>query len=139
MSAAGDVARTVQAVRGATQIAVDEREMLLAGTRELVGEVLRANELAPQHVLSILFTATADLRSVAPAMAARQLGLHDTALLCAQEMAVDGSMPRVVRMMAHIRTALPAVHHVYLNGTETLRSQVPPIRAAPRSAGGGVP
>jgi chorismate mutase len=119
----------VRAVRGATQVAADDREVVLAATRELVGAVLQVNGLDPDDVLSILFTATGDLRSVAPAMAARQLGLHDTALLCAQEMAVPGSMPRVVRLMAHIDSERPRdrVRNVYLNGTETLVSEVPPV------------
>ena len=120
----------VRAVRGATRVDVDDREVLLGATRELVAEILQVNLLGPDDVLSILFTATADLRSVAPALAARQLGLHDAALLCAQEMAVDGSMPRVVRLMAHVRTELPRARHVYLNGTETLRADVPPVPAA---------
>jgi chorismate mutase len=122
----------VHAVRGATRVELDDREVLLGATRELLAQVLQVNRLEPDDVLSILFTATADLRSVAPAMAARQLGLHDAALLCAQEMAVDGSMPRVVRLMAHVRTPLPRaqVRHVYLKGTETLRADVPPVPVA---------
>ena len=119
----------VRAVRGATQVAVDDKEQVLAATRELVSQVLAANELAEDDVLSILFTATADISSVAPALAARQLGLNQPALICAQEMAVAGSMPRVIRLLAHIETTRPAgqVRNVYLNGTELLRVDVPAI------------
>ena len=120
-------ARTVRALRGATQVDGDEREIVLAATRELVGEVLSRNELGPQDVVSIVFTATRDLTAVAPALAARQLGLHDAALICAQEMWVEGSMPRVVRLLAHVETTRPRdqVVNVYLNGTEVLRADVP--------------
>ena len=119
----------VRAVRGATQVAVDEKEQVLAATRELVSQVLAANELVEDDVLSILFTATADISSVAPALAARQLGLNQPALICAQEMAVAGSMPRVVRLLAHIETDRTAgqVRNVYLNGTELLRVDVPAV------------
>jgi len=119
----------VRAVRGATQVAVDDKEQVLAATRELVSQVLAANELGEDDVLSILFTATADISSVAPALAARQLGLNQPALICAQEMAVAGSMPRVIRLLAHIETTRPAgqVRNVYLNGTELLRVDVPAI------------
>ena len=119
----------VRAVRGATQVAVDEKEQVLAATRELVSQVLAANELVEDDVLSILFTATADISSVAPALAARQLGLNQPALICAQEMAVAGSMQRVIRLLAHIETTRPAgqVRNVYLNGTELLRVDVPAI------------
>jgi chorismate mutase len=122
--------RTVRALRGATRVDADEREALLAATRELVGEVLARNDLAPQDVVSIVFTATRDLTAVAPALAARQLGLHDVALICAQEMWVEGSMPRVVRLLAHVETARrrDEVVNVYLHGTEVLRADVPAVR-----------
>ena len=65
----------VRAIRGAIQLDVDEREHLLACTRELVTEVLRANDLPTDDLISIVFTVTADLRSEFPALAARELGL----------------------------------------------------------------
>jgi chorismate mutase len=121
--------RTVRALRGATRVDADDRETILAATRELVGEILARNDLAPQDVVSIVFTATRDLTAVAPAMAARQLGLHDVALICAQEMWVEGSMPRVVRLLAHVETARrrDEVVNVYLHGTEVLRAEVPAV------------
>lgn len=116
-------------MRGATQVAVDDKETVLAATRELVTGVLEANGLTDGDVLSVIFTATRDLTSVAPALAARQLGLHDVALICAQEMWVENSMPRVVRLLAHVHTDRPReqLHNLYLNGTETLRSDVPAV------------
>ncbi|NLT54809.1 MAG: chorismate mutase [Actinomycetales bacterium] len=122
---------TIRAVRGATQVAADEREVVLAGARELVTEVMRRNDLTPDRFISVLFTATRDLTSVAPALAARQLGLHEVALMCAQEMYVDGSMPRVVRLMAHLETDREQLSNVYLNGTEVLRKDVPAIPGSP--------
>jgi chorismate mutase len=114
-----------QAVRGATQVDVDEREHVLEATRELVSAVLKANELDDDHVISMLFSATPDIRSVAPAFAARQLGLTEAALLCVQEMVVDGSMPRVIRLLAHVDTELSRkeITNVYLHGTDTLRRE----------------
>lgn len=121
--------RVIRAVRGATQVDVDEKEHVLALTRDLITEVMSANKLEPDDVISVVFSATPDVASVAPAVAARQLGLQDPALLCVQEMVVTGSMPRVVRLMAHIETDLPrdALQNVYHRGTELLRSDVPPI------------
>jgi len=126
-----EVTVTIRAVRGATQVAADEREVVLAGARELVTEVMRRNDLTPDRFISVLFTATRDLTSVAPALAARQLGLHEVALMCAQEMYVDGSMPRVVRLMAHLETDREQLSNVYLNGTEVLRKDVPAIPGSP--------
>jgi chorismate mutase len=119
----------VRAVRGATQVQRDDREHVLELTRELVAEVLVTNDLAPDDLISMLFTATPDIASVAPALAARQLGLHDVALICVQEMAVEGSMARVVRLLAHVETdrARHEIRNIYLHGTELLRVDVPPI------------
>ncbi|MFN0280893.1 MAG: chorismate mutase [Kineosporiaceae bacterium] len=122
----------LRAVRGATQVTNDDREHVLAATRELVERVMVDNDLSTDDVVSIVFTATRDVVSVAPALAARQLGLHEAALICAQEMWVEGSMPRVVRLLAHVETDRPRgrVANVYLNGTEVLRADVPPVPGA---------
>jgi chorismate mutase len=113
----------VRAIRGAIQLDEDEREHLLACTRELVTEVLRANDLDTANLISILFTVTADLRSEFPALAARELGLGDVPLLCTTEIDVPGAMPRVVRLMAHAEMDVPRaqVQHVYLRGAVALR------------------
>ena len=113
----------VRAIRGATQLDVDEREHLLASVSELLAEVLAANELRTEQLISILFTSTSDLTAEFPAVAARSLGLGDVPLLCARELDVAGAMPRVVRLMAHVETELDrgAIRHVYLRGATALR------------------
>jgi chorismate mutase len=113
----------VRAIRGAIQLDVDERAHLLSSTRELVTEVIAANELTGEDLISILFTCTADLRSEFPALAARELGLGDVPLLCTVEIDVPGAMPRVVRMLAHAETdrSRAQVQHVYLRGAVGLR------------------
>ncbi|GAB6898007.1 chorismate mutase [Kineosporia succinea] len=119
----------VRAVRGATQVDVDEREHVLERTRELVSEVMEANKLDQDSIISIFFTATQDVASVAPALAARQLGLNEPALICVQEMHVEGAMPMLVRLVAHIETDLARdeIQNRYLRGTDKLRVGVPPI------------
>jgi len=119
----------LRAVRGATQVDVDEKEHVLALTRDLVAEVMEVNKLTPDDVVSIVFSATRDICSVAPALAARQLGLHDPALLCLQEMHVEGAMPRLVRLLAHVETQLTRdqVRNVYQRGTDALRRDVPAV------------
>ena len=108
----------VRAIRGATQVAADDRDEVLGATRELVSTVLERNELDPADLISILFTATPDLVSEFPALAARELGLGDVPLMCATEIAVPHALPRVLRLMAHVETpkARAEVQHVYLRG-----------------------
>ena len=113
----------VRAVRGATQLEQDTREHMLDRVAELVTDVMEANGLVVDDFISIIFTATSDLVSEFPAYAARQLGFSDVPLVCARELEIEGSMPRVVRLMAHIETDLPRadVTHVYLHGAANLR------------------
>ena len=120
---------TVRAIRGATRVDSDDRDHVLLRSRELVRAFLAQNGLGSKDVVSMLFSATPDIRSVAPALAARQLGLHDVALLCVQEMAVDGAMAGVIRFLAHVDLDSPdvSIRNVYLHGTETLRQEIPPV------------
>ena len=113
----------VRAIRGAIQLDVDEREHVLSATRELVVAVLEANALAKADVISIMFTATHDVHSEFPAVAARELGLGDVPLMCAQELDIIGAMPLVIRLMVHVDTTLPRdqITHVYLRGATALR------------------
>lgn len=113
----------VRAVRGAIQVDRDDPADIVAGTRELITELLDRNELAPVDLISIMFTVTPDLTSCFPARAARDLGLADVPLLCATEVDVPGALPRVVRLLAHVESDRPrtAVRHVYLRGATRLR------------------
>ena len=117
---------TVRAVRGAIQVDGDDRDAILEGTAELVTEVMTRNELTPDDVISVLFTATPDLTAEFPALAARKIGFHDVPLLCATEIGVPGAMPRVVRLLMHVETDLPrsALEHVYLRGAVALRLDI---------------
>ncbi|MDP9394821.1 MAG: chorismate mutase [Actinomycetota bacterium] len=114
---------TVRAVRGAIQLDVDEREHLVSSVVELVTAVLDQNALTPDDVVSVIFTATPDITSEFPALAARETGLGGVPLLCAQELDIGGAMPRVVRLLAHVETDRPRdqVRHVYLRGATALR------------------
>jgi chorismate mutase len=116
----------VRAIRGAIQLDADERDHLLASTRELVEAVLAANTLSTDQLISIVFTVTADLRSEFPAVAARELGMGDVPLLCTTEIDVPGALPRVVRLMAHAEMDVPRskVQHVYLRGAVALRRDI---------------
>lgn len=123
----------VRAVRGATQLEVDEREHMLERVAELVSEVMEANGLEMDDFISIIFTSTDDLVSEFPAYAARQLGFNEVPLMCARELEIQGSMPRVVRLMAHVETDLPRadVTHVYLHGAANLRRDLTRVKSVP--------
>lgn len=117
----------VRAIRGAIQVDADDRELILSATTELLQGVLDKNQLVPDDLISVIFTATPDLCAEFPAYAARQMGITDVPLLCAGEINVPGAMPRVLRLLAHVNTDRPRdqVRHVYLRGAAGLRTDLP--------------
>ena len=123
----------MRAVRGATQLDEDVREQMLDRVAEMVTDVMTSNGLEVDDFISVIFTATADLVSEFPAYAARRLGFGDVPLICARELEIEGSMPRVVRMMAHVETDLPKhdITHVYLHGAAALRKDLSRVRSVP--------
>jgi chorismate mutase len=84
--------------------------------------MMERNSLEPSDLVSVIFTATPDLRSAFPAAAARRMGLTDVPLLCAAEIDVEGALGRVVRVLMHVQAdANTPVTHIYLDGAESLR------------------
>jgi chorismate mutase len=116
----------VRAARGAIVVDEDSSACLLEATERLLGAMLERNRVEAEDLVSILFTATDDLRSVFPAEAARRMGLGAVPLLCAREIPVVGSMPRVIRALVHFHSGLGLsdVQHVYLDGAESLRDDL---------------
>jgi chorismate mutase len=113
------------AVRGAVQADANEAAAIRAASAELVGELIARNGLEPERIVSCVFTCTGDLDAEFPAVAARELGLDSVPLLCAREIDVPGSMPRVIRVMAHYYA--PAEHrpvHTYLGEAQNLRADL---------------
>ncbi len=117
----------VRAVRGATTVDEDLSAQVNERTSELVREILARNRIAPEDLVSIVFTATPDLVSDFPAVAARGIGLSDVPLLCCQEIPVKGAIERCVRMLIHFYTPLARaeIRHVYLRGARQLRLDLP--------------
>jgi chorismate mutase len=104
----------------------DDRDQVLEATRELVSAVVERNALTSDDIISILFTATPDLVSEFPALAARELGMGDVPLMCATEIGVPHALPRVLRLMAHVETdrSRADIQHVYLRGAVALRRDI---------------
>lgn len=116
----------VRAVRGAVQLERDEAEHMHERVAELITAILERNGLAVDDLISMWFTATPDLHSDFPAVAARKLGITDVPLICAQELDITGAMPRVVRILAHVESPLPKgeIAHVYLGAAAALRKDI---------------
>lgn len=116
----------VRAVRGAICVAEDAAATTLSATERLLAEVLQRNAIEPDDIVSIFFTTTEDLVSAFPAEAARGMGLGRIPLMCAREIPVAGSMPRVIRLLLHFHTdrTQSGIVPVYLDGAESLRDDL---------------
>jgi chorismate mutase len=118
-------AQRLWAVRGATRVERNDPGAILVATEELMRELISRNELAPERIVSCIFTSTHDLNAEFPAVAARKVGLEQVPLLCAREIDVPGSMRAVIRVMVHYyadRGHEPA--HTYLGEAQELRSDL---------------
>jgi chorismate mutase len=119
-------------VRGATTADGNTREEILKATRQLLALMIRQNGIEPQDLASAVFTTTVDLNAEFPALAARQLGWLDVALLCTHELDVPGSLRHCIRVLLHWNTTKAASElvHVYVKGASVLRpdlSRLPPV------------
>lgn len=112
-------------IRGATTVAANTAQAILEATRELLTAMLEANAVKVDDVAAALFTTTPDLTAEFPAVAARQMGWNDAALLCGHEMNVPGSLPMCLRILLLVNTEKEAqdIVHVYLRGARALRPE----------------
>jgi chorismate mutase len=113
------------ALRGANTVERNDAESILAATDELIRELMARNELTAEAMVSCIFTVTNDLDAEFPAVAARALGLSRVPLMCAREVPVPGSLPRVIRTLLHYYA--PEDHvpkHVYLGEAKVLRADL---------------
>jgi chorismate mutase len=120
-----DVPR-VYALRGATSVDADTSAAIAARTAELLAALIERNSVIVEDIVSVIFSATPDLRADFPAVAARSIGLSHTPLLCCQEIPVKDAIPRCIRVLMHVYLPRGAdVRHVYLHEARQLRLDLP--------------
>ena len=113
------------ALRGANTVPANEAGAILGATDVLMRELIVRNALTPETMVSCIFTLTPDLDAEFPAVAARALGLSRVPLLCAREVPVPGSLPRVIRVMVHYYADEDhEPRHVYLGEARVLRADL---------------
>ncbi len=113
----------VRGIRGAVRVDSNGKSEILSSTRKLLQDMLSANSVNKEDIVSIFFTATDDLNAEFPAYATRDMDLTTVPLLCAREIAVPGSMDRLIRILIHVNTdkTQSEIKHQYLGETSMLR------------------
>ena len=113
------------ALRGAIQVDHNDAEEILGATYDLMRELMERNGLDAEDLVSCLFTLTEDLDAEFPALAARRMGLDQVPLMCAREVPVPGSLPRVIRVLVHCYGEDGhEARHVYLREARSLRADL---------------
>ena len=110
-------------IRGATTVERNDRDAILAATRELLEVIVRLNGLRPEDIGYAWFTVTPDLNAEFPAFAARGLGWTEVPLMCGQEIPVPGALTGCIRVLIDWNTAKSQheVHHAFLHRAKELR------------------
>jgi chorismate mutase len=109
------------AIRGATTVEKDTPEMIKEATLDLMQEIIMKNQLSPEKMVSILFTATQDIKSVYPGKFVREmLKIENVAILHFQEMNVTGSLPLCIRVLIHYNDDI-STYPIYLKKAKNLR------------------
>ncbi|MDR0450159.1 MAG: chorismate mutase [Treponema sp.] len=114
--------KRLYALRGAAGC-LNEAGDIGAQVTALYDELLAANGLAEEEIVSLVFSVTPDLDALNPAAALRKSGRGgELALFCTQEPVFNGSLKGIVRALIHAYLGKGAVpRHVYRNGAEILR------------------
>jgi chorismate mutase len=114
----------VRAIRGATTVESNTKEAIQAAVTELLDEVEANNDLDLAEIVSVTFSVTRDLDAIFPAAIARQRPNWDgVPLLDVQQMYVQGSLERCIRLLIHFNTPDPDIKtcHAYLRRARDLR------------------
>ncbi|AVM66487.1 (d)CMP kinase [Peptostreptococcaceae bacterium oral taxon 929] len=107
------------AIRGAVD-AQNIASSIINQSKILLEEIIRVNKLDKKEIKCILFTATQDIDKAYPALAARYIGLNDTALICLNEMLLEGQMQGVIRTTVFYNDDINKTD-IYLGKTKSLR------------------
>ena len=117
----------VRGVRGATTVPENTRDEIMDATEELLNEMIAANDMRSDDIVSVFFTLTKDLNAEFPAVAARErLGWNLVPLINAIEVDRPGSMPKCIRIMLLLNTDKPQqdIRHIYLRDAVVLRADI---------------
>lgn len=123
---------TVRGIRGAVPVPANTKAAIAAATRRLLRRMVAANGVRLEDVAAAFLTATPDLNADFPAYATRGMGWTHVPLLCAQELAVPGAMPRLVRALILVNTTKTQkqIRHQYLGAAARLRPDLSGRRSA---------
>lgn len=117
----------MRGIRGAITVDKNEADAIRTAARELTQEMVDLNNVSPEDVGALIFTATEDITAAFPASGARRIpGFEFVPLFDARQMAVDDGLPMCIRALMLVDTDKKQrdIRHVYLGGAAALRPDI---------------
>ena len=113
-------------IRGAITIEENTKENIVMNTENLLNEIIEKNNIEKQNIINIIFSSTKDITKAYPAIATRNIGITDCAIMCLQEMDVEESLKMCIRVMITINSNVKKqnIKHIYLKDAKKLRPDI---------------
>ena len=114
----------IRGVRGAITVSHNSAETIAFAIDELLDVLVTQNYIDPADIVSVIFSATADLDALFPASVARRRpGWEKIPLLDVQQMRVKNSLPYCIRVLIYLNTSVhqDALRSAYLRKAASLR------------------
>lgn len=116
----------LRGVRGATTVAHNDKQEILAKTAEMLNRLVKENQIATEDIGAVIFSSTPDINSAFPAAAARTIGWTEVPLFGTQEIDNPDGVALCVRVLILLNTdkTQSEIQHIYLGGAAALRPDI---------------
>ncbi|SHI70393.1 chorismate mutase [Dethiosulfatibacter aminovorans DSM 17477] len=114
----------MKTIRGAITADFNTEDDIRKSTVELLECIIEENSLNHDDIESIIFSVTNDLTKSYPAKHAREIGLENPTYMCMQEMHVEGSLRKCIRILMFARMDDRKPNHIYLKNASRLRTDL---------------
>lgn len=110
-------------VRGAITVKKNEKDAIVFATEMLLEKIISVNKIKVEDIAAVIFSVTSDLTKEFPAIAAREMGWLYTPLMCTNEIDIEGSLKKCIRVMMIVNSdkSQDKMKHIYLDEAQKLR------------------
>lgn len=110
-------------VRGAITVKKNEKDAIVFATEMLLEKIISVNKIKVEDIAAAIFSVTPDLTKEFPAIAAREMGWLYTPLMCTNEIDIEGSLKKCIRVLLIVNSerSQDKMKHIYLDEAQKLR------------------
>lgn len=113
-------------IRGAITVEKNKKRDMIEAVKTMIKKIIEENNLKKAEIINFTFSTTDDLDAVYPGKAVREMGFTKTTIMCHQEMYVENSLNKCIRVLLYVNNNLgkDKVRHIYLNKAAKLRKDL---------------